>query len=90
MRGERVVDLTLLSIPSLQASNANCWHIGQFTRMQKTLHMKIDTYTRYFYASELKCLKLTAFFFLVYFKRKFIGNVDILPYIIVDVLCIME
>lgn len=55
------MDLTLSSVPSLQASNANGWHLGQFRRMPKTVHMKIDTYT-HFYASELKYLKLPGFF----------------------------
>lgn len=65
MRGERVVDLTLSSVPWLQASNANGLHIGGFTRRQTTAHVKIDTYTHYFYKSEMKYLKLPTFFFFV-------------------------
>lgn len=59
------MDLTLSSVPSLQASNANGSHIGGFTRRQTAAHVKIDTYTHYFYKSELKYLKLPAFFFFV-------------------------
>lgn len=39
--------------------------------MQKIIYTEIDTYTHYFYASELKYLKLPVLFFLLSLDRKY-------------------
>lgn len=69
VRGERVVDLTLFSVPSLEASNVNCLHIGRITRMQKAVYIYWHVYT--FLCFWVEIPEIAFFFFLVNLNRKF-------------------